>query len=441
VSKNLHKWVDLIFGYKQRGPEAVKALNTFVHVTYEGEVDLDAMTDPIQRASTIAQIQNFGQTPSRLERKPFPPKNVASLVKQSAIDFGSLAALTPLTPPFCIVGAPHRVGVRSVQTDICRLGLFGQADNSVGDLCLVKGQIVGVGRLCTLVIAPKHYIRFGGVNNGFSIHTAAVTTRYRESNKLISMHDALHRAPISAAKTSFSGDWVVTGCVDSTVRIWKYDEQLQLQLKATLCGHDGAQIKCIDLSTEFGLIVTGCSRGRILFWDLRTFTFVRKVHDDEGQNSTLSISINHKNGYVLTLVGAALNLYDINGNLMARSLLDDSDAPTCAVATDCSEWMEDGIVAVTGHLSGEIRFWSTTYDDRSFVLRHVLQDNPHTDAITALRVTGNERLDTLLVGDLSGKMSVCKTHQLESFSTEELSVIVEELQGTKSELASEPKED
>lgn len=27
VSKNLHHWIDLIFGYKQRGPEAEKANN------------------------------------------------------------------------------------------------------------------------------------------------------------------------------------------------------------------------------------------------------------------------------------------------------------------------------------------------------------------------------------------------------------------------------
>ena len=66
VSKNLHQWFDLIFGYKQRGQEAEAALNTFVHVTYEGQVDLDSIEDPVERESIIAQIQNFGQTPSRL---------------------------------------------------------------------------------------------------------------------------------------------------------------------------------------------------------------------------------------------------------------------------------------------------------------------------------------------------------------------------------------
>lgn len=37
------RWVGLIFGCKQRGPEAVEAQNVFVHLTYEGEVDIDSI--------------------------------------------------------------------------------------------------------------------------------------------------------------------------------------------------------------------------------------------------------------------------------------------------------------------------------------------------------------------------------------------------------------
>lgn len=35
VSAHLHEWVDLVFGYRQRGQAALQANNLFCHVTYE----------------------------------------------------------------------------------------------------------------------------------------------------------------------------------------------------------------------------------------------------------------------------------------------------------------------------------------------------------------------------------------------------------------------
>ena len=426
VSRHLHRWVDLIFGYKQRGTEAVEALNTFVHVTYEGEVDIDSMDDPIQRESTIAQIQNFGQTPKQLERRPFPARNVVVAVKDNMIDFGTIALLNPLTPPLCVAGAPHRIKIRPVVTDMAKVGIVDQPDKSVGDICYVKGQLVGVGSTCALLVGPKKYVRFGGLNSGISVHTAMLSTRYREVDKLLSIHDGLQKAPISAVKASEDGSWIVTGSIDSTLRVWHYDGD-RLLLKATLCGHDGSPIKCIDLSTEFGMIVTGCAQGRVLLWDLRSLTFVRALQHHGDGAATISVSINNANGNVLFLVGASLTVSDINGRTIAQETLMTLNPATFAVTSDCPEWTDSGVVAVTGHMSGEIRLWGLDYNNSVLKEMLILPDNPHTNPISVLRLTGVERQDTLLVGDRSGRVSVFKTVQLENMSTDELNQIIEEM--------------
>lgn len=74
VSCQLHQWIDLIFGYKQRGPEAINAVNTFYYLTYQGNVNLNMIQDPSLREAIETQIKHFGQTPSQLTSEPHPPR-------------------------------------------------------------------------------------------------------------------------------------------------------------------------------------------------------------------------------------------------------------------------------------------------------------------------------------------------------------------------------
>ncbi|CAI5714606.1 unnamed protein product [Peronospora effusa] len=77
VSSHLHSWIDLIFGYKQRGRASLQANNVFYYLTYYGVVDLDKVEDSSLRESMELQIAHFGQCPMQLFAAPHPKRHAA----------------------------------------------------------------------------------------------------------------------------------------------------------------------------------------------------------------------------------------------------------------------------------------------------------------------------------------------------------------------------
>ncbi|GAX27124.1 hypothetical protein FisN_13Lh328 [Fistulifera solaris] len=100
VSQNLSHWIDLVFGFKQRGPEAEAAHNIFHHLSYEGSVDLDKITSQVDREAAESHIQNFGQTPCQLiALDPHPTRGLSEecwkpLISDTTIA-GRLKCYTP----------------------------------------------------------------------------------------------------------------------------------------------------------------------------------------------------------------------------------------------------------------------------------------------------------------------------------------------------------
>ena len=116
VSAHLHEWIDLVFGYAQRGPDAARRLNLFNPLCSEnGVLDaLGAAEDAEARAHATERVAAAGQLPGRVfvaahpPRQPrpagyaYPDKDVAlaaaALDPPAAPAPGAAAASPPLTP-------------------------------------------------------------------------------------------------------------------------------------------------------------------------------------------------------------------------------------------------------------------------------------------------------------------------------------------------------
>uniref|UniRef100_A0A8C0V078 Neutral sphingomyelinase activation associated factor n=1 Tax=Cyanistes caeruleus TaxID=156563 RepID=A0A8C0V078_CYACU len=99
VSEHLHEWIDIIFGYKQKGSEAIAAHNVFHPLTYEGGVDLNSIMDPNEKVALLTQILEFGQTPKQLFTTPHPQRIIPKLKSLSRTSSHSTSiAESPVSP-------------------------------------------------------------------------------------------------------------------------------------------------------------------------------------------------------------------------------------------------------------------------------------------------------------------------------------------------------
>lgn len=71
VTDHLHQWIDLIFGYKQSGQQAIDAINVFHPATYVNQSDLDKFdNDLVSKQAHQAMIRTYGQMPAQLFQNP-----------------------------------------------------------------------------------------------------------------------------------------------------------------------------------------------------------------------------------------------------------------------------------------------------------------------------------------------------------------------------------
>ncbi|EQC31637.1 hypothetical protein SDRG_10802 [Saprolegnia diclina VS20] len=364
VSENLHHWIDLIFGCKQRGEAAVDALNVFMHMTYEGTIDLDAIEDPVLREATLAQIENFGQTPSKLFNSPHPQRKMPTLHLQShsslmthAHDLSLNAPSsvetyvkwhTPLAPPLVSIGKEY---VHLKKASIAHV----LQNEAIGDVKLCADKLVCRG-LGSVLVPPrlKKCVDYGK-------HGHLILRALPKAKPLVVLED-VHLSAIRCAVFADDGLTLVSGGDDGVVNVIecvKLHGQRHFSHKGKLAGHD-APVLSVAINKAFNLVLSGSADLTAIVWDLRSQVYLRELCGHV--TPLLHVGINGANGNLMTASATELRVWSLNGDLLACAVLPALGLHpiTAAVTSRCDVW-QNGVVVVTGHANGTLACWGLQY--------------------------------------------------------------------------------
>ncbi|XP_029027951.1 neurobeachin-like isoform X3 [Betta splendens] len=439
VSCQLHQWIDLIFGYKQRGPEAVRALNVFHYLTYESSVNLDSIADPSLREATEAQIQSFGQTPSQLLIEPHPPRSSAMhlcFLPQSPLMFKDqmqqdviMVLKFPSNSPVTHVAAntlPH-LTIPAVVTVTCsRLFAVNRWHNTVGlrgapgysleqahhlpiemdalvannngsnkrQITDLVDQSIQITTHCFVVTADNRYILVCGFwDKSFRVYSS-------ETGKLTQIvfghWDVV--TCLARSESYIGGDcYIVSGSRDATLLLWYWSGRHHIigdnpnnsdypAPRAVLTGHD-QEVVCVSVCAELGLVISGAKEGPCLVHTI-TGDLLRALEGPDHCRCPRLISVSSEGHCIIYYERGRFCNFSINGKLLAQMEVDDS---TRAILLS-----SDGHNLVTGGDNGVVEVWQACDFKQLYIY-------PGCDAgIRAMDLSHDQR--TLITGMASGSI-------------------------------------
>ncbi|KAI5434558.1 hypothetical protein KIW84_021408 [Lathyrus oleraceus] len=341
VSSHLHEWIDLIFGYKQRGKEAVAANNVFFYITSEGTVDIDKISDPVQQRATQDQIAYFGQTPSQLLTVPHLKKMPLAEVLHLQTTFRNLNEVKP-----CVVPPPElRVAQQRWQPN---------TPDGHGTPFLFQHRKVTAGSAAgTLMRMFKAPATSDGAKT--------LETAYG------------HCAPVTCLGLSPDSNYLVRGSQDTTVLLWrihrilvshsnvvsKHSTRTDTQSPTSnssshlieknrkhriegpiqvLRGHRSEIISCC-VNSNLGIVVSCSHSSDVLLHSIRRGRLIRRLDGVEAHIVCLS-----SEGVVMTWNESqhTLSTFTLNGTPIARAQF----SFFCSIS--CTQIYVDGTSALIG---------------------------------------------------------------------------------------------
>ncbi|KAL2017373.1 hypothetical protein VTK56DRAFT_2253 [Thermocarpiscus australiensis] len=373
VSQRLHHWIDLVFGYKQRGEAAVENLNVFHPQTYKGATDLDNITDPHLRAVATHVIHNFGQTPHQIFTKPHPPRE-HDRCPVKRLDT-SVHALTRL--PYPLLESRERVASLIYVPKLDRL------------LCASPFRV-------NLPPLYDKFLEWGYADN-------SVRFFFSDNRKPAGLFENLHIGQISTVAFADSKTLITAGedCVVSVYMVHSVPgKPVELQPRSSLFGHK-TPVTHIAVSKAFSTIVTVSQDGTAFLWDLNRLEFVRKL---PLARPVECARINDVTGDVMLCSGQNVLLYTLNGELIldqnvcrngtgtgtgfgggGGELAADDFIHSCAFYEGAgNEWLENQLV-FTGHKRGTVNVWRKAVGPRG---RWVLEFVRRLDHVSPKSETG-----------------------------------------------------
>ncbi|XP_073782068.1 neurobeachin-like protein 2 isoform X4 [Danio rerio] len=376
VSAHLHEWIDLIFGYKQRGPEAVEALNVFYYCTYEGAVDLDAIANETERKALEGIISNFGQTPCQLLKEPHPPRmsaenafrraarldilppnlfdQLSKLRSFKEVVSDGLALVQAVVPrnqtrSFIIPGsdilvtvsANGMIGTHSwlpYDKNIANYFTFTR-DPSVSNpktQRFLSGPFspgVEMGSQ-VLVVSSDGRLLFSGGHWDCSLRVTMLGKA-----KLVG-RICRHIDVVTCLALDLCGIYLISGSRDTTCMVWQVLQQggfssgLSPRPIQVLCGHD-QEVTCVAISTELDMAISGSKDGTVIVHSVRRGQYLwtlRPPCENCVSAPVAQLEVGMEGHIVMQTVlegrsagkeRYALHVYSVNGTLLASETLDE----------------------------------------------------------------------------------------------------------------------